>query len=293
MNSCVLTIGKFEGIHLGHRELINEVTRQAKRLGIASAAMIFEPHPYIFLNDADYKPLFTKDERVRILESANLGHIFYCPFDKNLMEMSAKSFCQMLFEKYGTKLIVVGENYRFGKGRAGDIALLQAEAAAHGADVQVIPTFCGNSANTISTSGIRQHLTACSIPEANRQLGFPFFIMGTVAKGRQIGQTIGFPTINIYPPSDKFLPPDGVYATQTIINGITYMSVTNIGLRPTVDKEPKIRSVETHLLNYSGPDLYGEQVKVEFLEFIRPERQFSSLDELKAQIAKDIQLNRK
>ncbi|MCL2287230.1 MAG: riboflavin biosynthesis protein RibF [Firmicutes bacterium] len=269
MNNCVLTIGKFEGIHLGHRVLINEVTNQAERLGIASAAMIFEPNPHIFLFDTGYKPLFTKEERSHILESTKLDHIFYCVFDKNFVAMSPKDFCKLLFEKYSAKLIIVGDDYRFGKDRAGDISLLQAQAAAYDAKVQVIPTCCGNGTDSqtiISTSGIRRYLTESNLPEANRQLGFPFFIIGIAAKGKQLGQNLGFPTLNIYPPSDKFLPPDGVYATQTTVNGTTFPGITNIGLCPTVS-DNKIRSVETHLLDYTGPDLYGREIKVEFLEF--------------------------
>jgi len=295
MEACALTIGKFEGIHLGHQALLTEVTHQAKQLGIASAAMIFEPHPYIFLNDAQYKPLFTNDERSHLLENTGLDYIFYCLFDKNLVELSPHNFCEMLFDRYNAKLVIVGENYRFGKDRAGDIALLQSEAAKHDAKVQVAPTCRGGilppenmTQPIISTSNIRKYLAENNLAEANRQLGFPFFIMGEVAKGKQLGRTIGFPTLNIYPTDEKFLPTDGVYATQTIVNGTTYRGVTNIGRRPTVDNNSKVRSVETHLLDYTGSDLYGEQIKTELLEFIRPEYRFNSLDELKTQIAKDV-----
>jgi len=295
MENCVLTIGKFEGIHLGHQALLTEVVRQAKRLGIASAAMIFEPHPYIFLNDAQYKPLFTKDERSHLLENTGLDYIFYCPFDKNFAALSPKDFCEMLFDKYRAKLVIVGENYRFGKDRTGDVALLQAEAAKYNAKVQGIPTCRGGNLppedtlqSIISTSNIRKYLAESNVAEANRQLGFPFFIMGEVVSGKQLGRTIGFPTLNMYPSSEKFLPSDGVYVTQTTVNSATYRGVTNIGLRPTVDSGSKVRSVETHLLGYSGPELYGERVKTELLEFIRPECRFNSLEELKAQIAKDV-----
>jgi len=295
VENCVLTIGKFEGIHLGHQALLAEVVRQAKQLGIASAAMIFEPHPYIFLNDAQYKPLFANDERSHLLENTGLDYIFYCPFDKNLVALSPENFCKMLFDKYNAKLVIVGEDYRFGKNRAGDTALLQNEAAKYDSKVQIVPTCRGGILPPedtlqpiISTSNIRKHLTENNMAEASRQLGFPFFIMGKVAKGKQLGRTIGFPTLNMYPPNEKFLPPDGVYATQTTVNGKTYRSITNIGLRPTVDSDSKVRSVETHLFDYTGSDLYGQHIKIELLEFIRPERRFNSLEELKSQIAKDV-----
>ena len=295
MEDCVVTIGKFEGIHLGHRALLTEVVRQAKQLGIASAAMIFEPHPYIFFNDAQYKPLFTKEERSYLLENTGLDYIFYCPFDKNLATLSPEGFCKMLFDKHSAKLVIVGENFRFGKNRVGNAALLQVEAAKYNAKVQAVATCRGDILSPedttqpiISTSGIRKHFAENDLTEASRQLGFPFFIMGEIAKGKQLGRTIGFPTLNIYPPDEKFLPPDGVYATQTTINSAKYRGVTNIGLRPTVDSDSKIRSIETHLLDYTGPELYGQHVKTELLEFIRPECRFNSLGELKAQIAKDV-----
>jgi riboflavin kinase/FMN adenylyltransferase len=305
---CVLTIGKFEGIHLGHRALLGEATRQARRLNIASAAIIFEPHPYIFLKDANYKPLFTNAERSHLLKDIYIDNFFYCPFDENFAAMSPVNFCELLFEKYKAKLVIVGENYRFGKDRAGDIPLLQAQGEKYHANVQVFPThrvlIWENSAQTpesqpelqsspakgncVSTSNIRKLLSENNLSEAARQLGFLFFVMGEVKKGKQLGRTIGFPTLNIYPPEEKFLPPDGVYASQATINGVLYRGVTNIGLRPTVNSESKIRSVETHLLDYNSHELYGENVKVELLKFIRPERRFNSLEELKAQIAKDI-----
>jgi len=294
--NCVLTIGKFEGIHLGHQTLLMEVKRQAKSHRLSSAVMIFDPHPYIYLNNTQYKPLFTKEERSHILQ--NIGppdYLFYYPFDKTFAALSPQDFCKILFEKYSAKLVIVGENYRFGKNRVGDIVFLQKCAATYNAKVQVVPPCKSSlvpSENTtqsvISTSNIRKHLAELNLLEANCQLGFPFFIMGTVTKGKQLGRTIGFPTLNVYPPDEKFLPSDGVYATQTTINGVKYYSVTNIGLRTTVESDCKIRTTETHLLNYTGSDLYGEHIKVELLEFIRHEYHFNSLDELKTQIAKDI-----
>jgi len=287
---CVLTIGKFESIHLGHRALLAEVIRQAKALGLKSAAMVFEPHPYIFLNDARYKPLFTEDERNHLLADAGLDYVFYFPFDEKFAALPPKDFCKKIFDERNAKLVVVGENYRFGKGRVGDVELLQKEAAAYGAAVQVFALQVSDALNSvkISTSGIRQFIAEGKLAEANCQLGFPFFIMGTVAKRKQLGRTIGFPTLNMYPPDEKYLPPDGVYATNSIIGGVNYRSITNIGLRPTVDNTSAVRSVETHLFGYAGKDLYDEYVKIELLEFIRPERRFGSLEELKARIAEDV-----
>ena len=283
MKSCVLAIGKFEGIHLGHHALLAEVVRQAKSMGLFSAALVFEPHPYIYFNDAMYKPMFTNKERDELLTNIGVEHIFYCQFDSSFAALSPQDFCKKIFLEYNAKHVIVGENYRFGKNRSGDTLLLQSEALKYDASVQTV-----SLEQQISTSNIRKFIMECNIGEAARQLGFPFFITGIVTQGKQLGRTIGFPTLNVYPSDEKFLPPDGVYATNTIINGKNFRGITNIGLRPTVKSDTTVRSVETYLTDYSGADLYGEYIKVELLDFIRPELKFNSLDELKIQIAEDV-----
>lgn len=289
--NCVLTIGKFEGLHLGHQALIQKTVCHASLMRVPSIIMIFSPHPNIYFGDTSYKPLFTADEHAHILDGMGISNVFAYPFDEKLTNLSPKDFCNIIFTDFKAKMVIVGENFRFGKSRAGDIAFLKNEAANHNADIQAIPDIFANE-EKISTSQIRNFLENTKLKEACLQLGFPFFIFGTVTKGKQLGRTIGFPTLNMYPPKVKFLPPNGVYATTTTMNGIKYRSITNIGLRPTVDTATTIRSVETHLLNYNGDDLYGKHCKTELLEFIRPECRFNSLDELKIQIAKDIKLMR-
>jgi len=288
----VLTIGKFEGIHLGHQALLTQVVRRAESFKLASAAMVFEPHPYIFFGDTNYKPLFTKEERDHLLKITGINYIFNCLFNEQFAALPPKDFCKKIFADYNAKFVIVGENYRFGKDRMGDIKFLCREAAAYNAEVEVILPVGSGQCELISTSTIRKLLSQNNLPEANRQLGFPFFIMGIVTKGKQLGRTLNFPTINIYPTEEKFLPTDGVYATQTIISGEKFNGVTNIGLRPTVDNSGSVRSVETHLFNYTG-DLYGQHIKTKLLEFIRPERRFNSIDELKAQVAADALLAQK
>jgi len=290
--NCVLTIGKFEGIHLGHISLLAEVKQQASLLNLASAVMVFEPHPYIFLKDANYKPLFTKIERDCLLANTGLSHIFYRQFDKNFASLPPKDFCRILFVECRAKLVIVGENYRFGKNRIGDIEFLRNEASSYGAMVKAVALHKLDNIIEkplpISTSNIRKLLREGNLTEANNQLGFPFFIMGIVAKGKQLGRSLGFPTLNMYPSEHKFLPPNGVYKTQTKINNTTFRSITNVGLCPTIDTTSSMHSVETHLLDYEGNELYGNQIKVELLEFIRTERQFNSRDELKSQITLDV-----
>ena len=229
MKDAVLAIGKFEGLHLGHRALLKE----------ASAAMVFTPHPYKVLIDKSYKVLLTEHERNYMFEQIGIKSVISVPFDEAFAKLSPEAFCEMIFRDY--KHVIVGENYRFGNGRAGDVAFMQAQATKYNAKVQIMPI-----KSSISSSGIRTLISAGNIEEANNLLGYPFFIMGEIAKG--------FPTLNIYPPEDKFLPPDGVYATITHVNNTAYASITNIGLR----------SVETHLLDYANTEeLYGTEIKVE------------------------------
>ena len=288
----VLAIGKFESIHRGHRALIKETVRRAKQHGLASAVMVFEPHPITVLGDSNYKPLFTGLERVHLLNECGLDYIFSCPFDTDFARLSPAAFCEKLFFEYHAREIVVGEGYRFGHKRAGTVETLRDEASKYNGNVHVLEVM-EDFGTIISTSLIRSLLITNRLPEALELLGFPFFAMGTTAKGRQLGRTLGFPTLNLYPDDDKFLLADGVYITRTYIKGEELPSITNIGLRPTVNApEAKRRSVETFILNlpdkFSSDELYNIQIKVEFLDFIRPERRFDSLDDLKAQIQLDI-----
>ena len=328
---CVLAVGKFECFHLGHRTLIMEMMRLA---GLASALVMFEPHPYRVLADADYKPLFTECEREYLAKGLGVDYLLEYPFDRDFAALSPEDFSHMLFGKLKARVVVVGEGYRFGHKRGGTVDTLQRVASGYDARVHVVAPFgAGKTANfdhnpqpyettpKISTSAIRELLSASKMAEAESLLGYPFFIMGTITPGRQIGRTIGFPTINLYPPCEKFLPPDGVYATRVALGESCYYGVTDAGLRPTVnlfrnhrnahektgrfngfscthsdfgrglvESAGATRSVETYLFDFEGGELYGRQVRIEFLQFIRPERKFESLDALRAQIAEDCRM---
>ena len=173
---CVLTIGKFEGIHLGHQALIHEVIAQAQASNLASAIMIFEPHPYIYLKDPNYEPLLSVSKREKILKTiASLDYILYCPFDKDFAEQSPEEFCKFIFAKNNAKLVIVGENYRFGKGRLGDINFLEEQGKLYGAKVQVMPPQMLDG-EVISTTRIRTLISEGKIKEAQSQLGFDFVV---------------------------------------------------------------------------------------------------------------------
>ncbi|MCL2527439.1 MAG: riboflavin biosynthesis protein RibF [Defluviitaleaceae bacterium] len=290
---CVLAMGKFESIHLGHRALINDIVTLAKLEGLASALMAFEPHPYRILSNPGYKPLYTSLERACLVGGLGVDYLLEYPFSTELAALSPLKFSTILFEKLNAKAIVVGDGYRFGCNRSGTINNLREVASKYNAHVYVIHPQKSDETEKTSTSTIRTLLSEGKFCKANALLGKPFFVMGETAKGRQLGRTIGFPTLNIYPGDEKYLPADGVYATNVTIESdagvLVHKGITNIGFRPTVAAKGEARSVETHLLDYTGGkgDMYGRQIEVEFLRFIRPEMKFESLEALKAQISRD------
>jgi len=277
----VLTIGKFEGVHLGHQKLIGAVVKKAKELDKKSAIIVFEPHPYVFFGTSDQRLLLTDLERNHLLQGLGIDYILQFTFDANFAALTPEQFCRIIFEN--CKNVYVGEDYKFGNNRSGDVLFLRQEAKKYNATVDII-----SLQDSISTSNIRSLISEGKIQETNSLLGFNYFSLGQTKQGKQLGRTIGFPTLNIYPPKDKLLPPNGVYQTITTVNDQIYKSITNIGLRPTVENVTT-PAIETHLLDYKkNEELYNKFIKVEFTRFVRPEIKFASVDELIKQITEDI-----
>jgi riboflavin kinase/FMN adenylyltransferase len=275
-------VGKFESIHAGHRLLIRETVRLGRLHGLPSVAVSFDPHPGRLLHDPAYQTLLTSEERAWVLKGLGLDLVAEYPFDAGFMNLSPEDFCALLKKDWQMRAVVLGEGYRFGRQRSGSEETLRRLP-----DVEAVvlkPSFSENK--KISTSDIRALLEQGSVDEANRLLGYPFFIMGEVVHGRHLGQALGFPTANIIPPLDKFLPLDGVYASCLHIGGQIYNSVTNVGTKPTVNDKPE-KTVETYIIGFDG-DLYGEGIRVDFLRFIRPERRFDNVEMLRRQIAEDV-----
>jgi len=326
---CVLTVGKFEGIHRGHRTGIERVVQLAKTKGVKSAVVAFSPHPHHLLYGTAYSPLFTQAERIFLLEQLGVDYLLEYPFDATLMKMSAAQFCTVLFTDLQAEAVIVGEDFRFGHAREGTIAFMREMAKNYGRTVESVPSIQNCAALLpISTSAIRALLeqstdtatrfnNMSALEQITQLLGFPFFAMGIVMQGRQLGRKMGFPTLNLYPPPDKFLPCYGVYATRTTINATSYYSITNIGKRPTVNNGGT-PTIETHLLSLAHDNksieapvcnpannndsnkktpfkhgvqvgsLYGAQIRVEFIRFIRAEIKFNGLEALQNQIAMDV-----
>ncbi len=284
--SCV-TVGSFDGIHLGHREILRYLIDRSRVHGGSSTVVSFDPHPRDVLTGVVMPLLTTIEERAREFEALGLDRFIVLEFTQTFAEMTAERFVEdILVNTIGLREIVVGHDHRFGKDRRGDVALLRKMGASLGFLVDVIPArMVGQS--VVSSSTIRRLLAQSgNVRGAAALLSRPHSITGTVIRGAGKGRTLGFPTANIrLSEPRKVIPLSGVYAVRVRTGGITYGGMMNIGVRPTV-MTSKTLHVEAHLFDFGG-DLYGQSVEVWFIERLRDELAFPSLEELRAQLVQD------
>ncbi len=281
-----VALGNFDGVHWGHRKIISELTQTAKNTNSDSIVYTFDPHPRVVLNKASEIPrITTYSERVEILGHLGVDVLILAEFTEQFAQQGPREFAEhLLMEELGASSVFVGGNFRFGKDRAGDAELLKKLGPEMGFKPYIIPPVLIDG-ERVSSSRIRQEIVNGNIAEANRLLGREFTIQGKVVHGHHRGKGLGFPTANIKP-EPKIHPPTGVYAVYCRTSSGVAPGVMNIGFNPTF-KDRKV-SYEVHILDYDG-DLYGEFVKVYFLDRLRSEKSFSGPDELKEQIAKDVQ----
>lgn len=271
---CVVTLGKFDGIHRGHRALIDRVLAYDKKPA-KKAVFVFDIAPV---------KLLSRKERRHMLEKLGIDVLIECPFVPELITMDPELFVKkMLVDQLHAVHLVVGTDYRFGYGRSGDARLLKKLGPKYGFTVEVVEKVMDGD-REISSTYVREELAKGNMEKVNQLLGYEFFVTGEIVHGRRVGRTIGVPTTNLIPPKGKLLPPNGVYTTRTTAGEKTYYGMTNIGNKPTVDGH--FIGVETYLFD-CDEDLYGEQEKVRLQHFLRPEVKFGSLEELKAQLQKD------
>lgn len=276
-----VTIGKFDGFHRGHKKLLDLIKNEKK---LESLVVTFSTSPRVILSDAENKNLCTDNERRLILENEKIDDLLECSFDKRFSETEPEEFIRILLSNYSMKFLAVGSDFTFGRCGAGNTELLKKLSNKYSFKLLVIDKI-KDMGRDISSSFIREKIKAGDVEAAEELLGYPYFIVGKIVHGRHLGTSMGIPTINLFPPLDKLLPPKGVYFTRTEIDGKIIDGVTNIGVRPTVDSSGKL-TVETNLL-YEGGDLYGETAIVRFYHYERPEQKFSSIDELKNRIEMD------
>jgi riboflavin kinase/FMN adenylyltransferase len=287
----VVAIGNFDGVHRGHRAVLAEALARARELGTHASVLTFEPHPYrLFKPDAPPFRLATLRTKVRLLEACELAHLFVLPFDWDLAGYSPEAFVEdILVRNLGARHLVVGEGFRFGRKRAGDIELLRRKGEEHGFGVSAMQPVSDADGHVISSSRIRDALRAGEVAEATALLGRPWEIEGRVQHGDKRGRTIGFPTANIAL-GEMLEPAHGIYAVRAGIDAgpdtAWWDGAAYVGRRPTVTEGTPGVLFETHLLDVS-PDLYGEHLRVQVHAFVRGDWAFDGLDALKQQIARD------
>lgn len=285
LEHTVVCLGKFDGVHAGHRRLLSCVREECENYGYSSAVFTFQMHPNTLLGSGRQKLLTTAGEKESLLKKEGIDTMIAYPFTEKTAAMEAGDFVRdVLAGQCNAKMIVVGEDFCFGKNRQGNVELLKELSGEYGYQVRAIKKVELNGV-VVSSTRIREYIEAGKMEEAGKLLCEPYHIQGEVVKGNQIGHTLDMPTANLVPEDDKLLPPFGVYASTVLLNGNLYEGVTNIGMKPTITGK-KRAGVETNLFS-TLPAFYGSNITVYLHSFLRPEMKFSSLEALKEQMQKD------
>ena len=279
-----IALGFFDGVHIAHRKIISLAVDYAKKNNLSPIALSFDASPTELLSDCRIKYLTTNEEKQSIIESLGADTEFL-PLSRELLSMEADAFVkEILVDKYNIKYAVCGYNYRFGRNGKGDTKLLCQLGNQYGFEVTVCDceTLLGEG---ISSSRIRELISDGNIEPANELLGRNFSLSGIVCEGKQLGRKLGFPTANVFFNEHTVIPRNGVYKTLVTVENDSYTAITNTGINPTVGGEA-LRT-ETYIPDFNR-NIYGKEIKIEFLSFIREERKFDSIEELKSQIKQDI-----
>lgn len=287
IKSPVVTSGTFDGVHLGHQKILSRISELAKKENGETVLITFWPHPRLVLypNEHNLRLLSTFEEKAKLLEQFGIDHLVSIPFTKEFSQLSSEQFIKtVLVDKLKTKKLVIGYDHRFGKNREGGFEYLQKNCSQFGFELEEISRKDVDDIGVSSTK-IRNALELGDVASATRYLGRKYELNGLVIKGEQIGRSIGFPTANVHIPNDyKLIPKDGVYAIDVKVDGQMHQAMMNIGVRPTVNGSKK--TVEAHLFDFDG-NLYDKQVTLYLKEYLREEKKFANLDELKAQLRID------
>ncbi|MEO6850803.1 MAG: bifunctional riboflavin kinase/FAD synthetase, partial [Mucilaginibacter sp.] len=287
VKNAVVTIGTFDGVHLGHRKIISRIKELADSINGETVILTFFPHPRMILHpeDQQIKLINTINEKAELLEQLGVDHLIITPFSRDFSNLSAEDYIRdILVEKIGTKKIVIGYDHHFGKDRTGNLAELQRFAPEYGFEVVEIPEQDIHDV-AISSTRIRQALLSNDIGLANECLGYNFLISGKVTRGDQIGRTINYPTANILiEETYKLIPADGIFAVKVKVSGQEYKGMGYIGHRPTING--MTRNTEVNIFDFDQ-DIYTQPIRMEFLHFVRGDIKFESLEQLKSQLSKD------
>ena len=284
-----VSIGKFDGVHLGHRRLLEELLDQ-KEKGLLAAVFTFDPYPEVFFGFGSKQILTTREEKEMIFEKMGIDILVEFPFNAKSAATPSREFVSnFLCKQMRARFIAAGPDLSFGDHGSGNFALLEEMAPEYGFKAKKIEKIVMDE-HIVSSTLIRRLIDTGAVTTAARYLGEPYMIRGRIVHGKALGRRIGIPTLNQTPPEDKLLPPFGVYYSDVVIGGRKYCGMTNIGVKPTVSDEKRV-TVETFLYDFKG-DIYGETATVQLLTHRRPEMKFSSVEELKATMEHDIQAGR-
>ena len=277
ISECVLALGYFDGLHLGHRKLLLAARSEAKNRGLSFGVFTFATGEH---TKPGAKKLLSDATKASLLERLGADFVIFADFP-SIAGLEAEKFAkEVLYQTFKTRVAVAGFNYRFGKGALGDAPLLSSVMKSLGADVIILDDFRLDG-ETVSTTGIREALLRANLSLVNRYLGYTYFIPGEVMRGRKVGTKLGFPTINTSFDKSIASPKAGVYSTVTVIDGAAYPSITNVGVCPTF--APREKHLETYLFDFDG-DLYGKKANIHFIDYLREEKRFSDEKDLIMQI---------
>ena len=285
----VVTIGTFDGVHLGHRGVIAELRRISLATGGESVVFTFSPHPRMVVTPEEdtIRLLTSKEEKTMLLEELNIDHLVIFPFTKEFATLPYTEFVkQILVDDMHISKLVIGYDHKFGHDRKGDFGSLRRLGETYHFEVeQMNPLLVENV--TVSSTKIRQALESGDVGKAAQYLGYPYLLKGRVVEGRRLGRELGFPTANILPDDiHKLVPRDGVYAVFVHVDGVRYRGMLNVGTRPTVNSNVDHRSIEVNIFDFSE-DIYNREISVNFVERIRNEVKFETIERLKEQLIKD------
>ena len=289
---AVVTIGTFDGVHTGHARILHQLREEAARVHGETVIITFFPHPRKVVRGGaqDIRLINTLQEKIDLLSWQKIDHLVIVPFTEAFSQMTAQEYIEaFLLAKFRPHTVIIGYDHRFGKGRQGDYHLLEQFSSSAGFQLQEIPVQLLDEVS-VSSTRIREAILRADIATANQLLGYPFFFSGKVIKGNQLGRTLGYPTANLEPESqEKLIPADGVYAVEVQLlpapfDGPRLKGMMGIGIRPTINGTH--RTIEVNLFDFDE-DIYGRELRVFVIKYLRPELKFNSLDELKDALAQD------
>jgi riboflavin kinase/FMN adenylyltransferase len=286
-NNPVLTIGTFDGVHYGHKKILQEVVTHAHEVDRESIVVTFEPHPRKLLFPNQPLRLITPlEEKLKLIEATGIRHIVVAPFTKEFSQLSAREYIsQFLVERFHPQTIIIGYDHHFGHDRTGDINLLKdLQDEFHYKVIEIPPQLIDEA--TVSSTKIRNALNEGRVHDAAHMLERSYVLNGRVIEGRKIGRTIGYPTANLQPLDfDQLIPANGIYAVRVTYNGQSFGGMLSIGFNPTVTNEKKLH-IEVNIFDFDET-IYGEVIEISFVKWLRAEEKFASLEELKQQLALD------